>query len=330
MTVGEKIQLYRKKIGLSQEELGRKLLVSRQTVSLWEMDKTLPTIDNLLLLKEIFSVSVDDILGAKASEEEKARAPKESYTFQYAPSELEALFKKVSAPLVKHILVLSVLCVLLCLIPALLDKPNVLHGIVIGCNLLLVLLGIRSYFASKKVWKDRQNRITDSAYTYHVFENHFVINISRNNESVRTQKVCFEDVERKQIYGNFLFLQISGQYFILRQDALLPDSVFITGRIAPGNMTVRNKTAGILKIVSLLFVLSLCILLNILLGFIMFSGIEPSALKSSWLLYLCLPIPVASAAFGFYLKQKGYRYKLLVILGLCTAVLLCIFGSFSF
>ena len=62
MTVGEKIQFYRKKIGLSQEELGQKMFVSRQTVSLWEMDKTLPTIDNLIRLKEIFSISVDDIL----------------------------------------------------------------------------------------------------------------------------------------------------------------------------------------------------------------------------------------------------------------------------
>ena len=62
MTVGEKIQYYRKKIGLSQEELGQKMLLSRQTISLWEMDKTLPTVDNLLRLKEIFSVSVDELL----------------------------------------------------------------------------------------------------------------------------------------------------------------------------------------------------------------------------------------------------------------------------
>ena len=70
MTVGEKIQLYRKRNGLSQEELGQKLLVSRQTVSLWEMDKTLPTVDNLLRLKEIFSVSVDDILSEEPPREE--------------------------------------------------------------------------------------------------------------------------------------------------------------------------------------------------------------------------------------------------------------------
>ena len=41
MTVGENIQRYRKELGLSQEELGQKLFVSRQTVSLWEEDQAL-------------------------------------------------------------------------------------------------------------------------------------------------------------------------------------------------------------------------------------------------------------------------------------------------
>ena len=62
MTTGESIQKYRKEQGLSQEELGQKLMVSRQTVSLWETDQTVPTIDNLVRLKEIFNVSIDDLL----------------------------------------------------------------------------------------------------------------------------------------------------------------------------------------------------------------------------------------------------------------------------
>jgi transcriptional regulator with XRE-family HTH domain len=72
MTVGESICLHRKKHGLSQEELGKRLLVSRQTVSLWEKNKTLPTIDNLLRLKEIFGVSIDEILCAAECIENKS------------------------------------------------------------------------------------------------------------------------------------------------------------------------------------------------------------------------------------------------------------------
>lgn len=64
MTISEKIQRYRKSAGLSQEELAKSLLVSRQTISLWENGQTLPTIDNLIRLREIFGVSLDDMLCA--------------------------------------------------------------------------------------------------------------------------------------------------------------------------------------------------------------------------------------------------------------------------
>ena len=41
------------------------MCVTRQTVSLWETDQTLPTLDNLLRLKDIFGVSVDNILNSE-------------------------------------------------------------------------------------------------------------------------------------------------------------------------------------------------------------------------------------------------------------------------
>lgn len=62
MTLGERLQQLRKEKQMSQEELGNLLLVSRQTVSLWENNQTVPTVDNLIRLKEIFGVSIDSIL----------------------------------------------------------------------------------------------------------------------------------------------------------------------------------------------------------------------------------------------------------------------------
>ena len=71
MTIGESIMKRRKDLGLSQEELAGKLLVSRQTISLWEKDQTQPTIDNLMRLKEIFGVSIDKVLCADEEPETK-------------------------------------------------------------------------------------------------------------------------------------------------------------------------------------------------------------------------------------------------------------------
>lgn len=62
MTVGANILNLRRSKRMSQEELAEKMCVTRQTVSLWETDQTLPTLDNLVRLKDIFGVSVDKML----------------------------------------------------------------------------------------------------------------------------------------------------------------------------------------------------------------------------------------------------------------------------
>ncbi len=62
MTIGEKISTLRNSLGISQEALADKLMVSRQAVSKWEMDQTQPQIDNVLQLCELFSISTDELL----------------------------------------------------------------------------------------------------------------------------------------------------------------------------------------------------------------------------------------------------------------------------
>ena len=61
MTLGQRISLYRKKLNISQEELGARLGVSRQSVSKWETDQSVPDMNNLLALAREFSVSVAEL-----------------------------------------------------------------------------------------------------------------------------------------------------------------------------------------------------------------------------------------------------------------------------
>lgn len=62
MTIGEKITHLRIANKISQEQLAEKLGVSRQSVSKWEIDQSLPHIDKVLLICELFSVSADELL----------------------------------------------------------------------------------------------------------------------------------------------------------------------------------------------------------------------------------------------------------------------------
>ena len=59
------IQLYkiRLKNGWSQETLAEKLNTSRQTISKWESGLSKPTLDNLILMKNVLDVSYEELIG---------------------------------------------------------------------------------------------------------------------------------------------------------------------------------------------------------------------------------------------------------------------------
>jgi len=62
MSLGEKLLYLRKKAGLSQEDVAEKLSVSRQTVSKWETDQTVPELNKAKLLSQLYNVSYDYIV----------------------------------------------------------------------------------------------------------------------------------------------------------------------------------------------------------------------------------------------------------------------------
>lgn len=63
MKLGEKIFELRKKCGLSQEQLGEKINVTRQTISNWELGETAPNPEQLKLLSSSLNISIDELLG---------------------------------------------------------------------------------------------------------------------------------------------------------------------------------------------------------------------------------------------------------------------------
>ena len=58
----EKLIKLRKASGLSQEELGDKLNVARQTISKWELGETTPEMDKLEELSNLFEISIDELV----------------------------------------------------------------------------------------------------------------------------------------------------------------------------------------------------------------------------------------------------------------------------
>ena len=62
MKLGENILKLRKQNGLSQEQLGEQVGVTRQTISNWELNETTPNPEQLKLLSKALKVSIDELL----------------------------------------------------------------------------------------------------------------------------------------------------------------------------------------------------------------------------------------------------------------------------
>ena len=62
MELGKQIKIHRQEARLSQEELANRVYVSRQTISNWENDKSYPDVNSLVLLSEIFHISLDQLI----------------------------------------------------------------------------------------------------------------------------------------------------------------------------------------------------------------------------------------------------------------------------
>ena len=58
MELARQLRAKREERGLSQDEVSKAIFVSRQTISNWENDKTYPDVQSLLLLSQLFEVSI--------------------------------------------------------------------------------------------------------------------------------------------------------------------------------------------------------------------------------------------------------------------------------
>lgn len=71
MKLSEKIGMLRKKAGYSQEELAERLDISRQSVSKWELGDSVPELDKIVRMSELFGVTTDFLLKEEPETEEE-------------------------------------------------------------------------------------------------------------------------------------------------------------------------------------------------------------------------------------------------------------------
>ena len=86
MTLGKRIAQLRSQRGISQIELAEQLMVSRQAISKWETDGSVPELEKLIQLSNIFGVTLDELVKGEAQQPTSQPAPAPAPAAQPAPS----------------------------------------------------------------------------------------------------------------------------------------------------------------------------------------------------------------------------------------------------
>ena len=142
--IGERIYRLRSENNMSQGELAEKLDVSRQAVSKWENNISIPELDKIAAISELFGVTTDEII--------KGEAPKEDKKIHTSPimiehTQTENEFSKRKTLQILGIIFL-VLGILLAPLMALLAKD----WIFIALFILLAVNGVVLLVSKKRLW----------------------------------------------------------------------------------------------------------------------------------------------------------------------------------
>ena len=135
MSFADRLKDARRFCGLSQEELADKIFVTRQTISNWENEKNYPDIKSLVMLSNLFNISLDNLVKGDLEEMKK----------QIKESDIKEFYKQGT--------VLTVIMVLMMLLP--IPLVRLFNWIGFAIWVVLAMIGLWFAFKAEKWNKQR-------------------------------------------------------------------------------------------------------------------------------------------------------------------------------
>lgn len=313
MTIGEKIQYYRKQKGLSQEELGQLLTVSRQTVSQWETGQTSPTVDNLMRLKDVLGVSVDELLSSGDEVQEKAlqeNTPLERYETRMTGAEAKDLASRIAAPRKREWIqqiagfVINIVFAVLFL-GVVLEESTLLYFFVP----FLVVYEIYSIVDHRKYLVRLgalEKRFADTVMTISLYEDHLIVSERENGKEVAARLLQFGDLLTAADQNGFYVFYTENGPLRLRGSLVVPGSR-MDGLFR--EVCTRSDREYLDRKQHIFFLLSTLLSLISVYGICIFATYPYTIYPRPWVMALgALPgvaVTVGSLAWVLYRLKKG-------------------------
>lgn len=138
-SIGERIYELRKQNNLSQGDLAEKLDVSRQTVSKWENNSSLPELEKIISLSEIFSVTTDFIIKGTAVTTNQEEIATKEVSVKVEETEKIKSNKKLSGKTLAGLVLIVIGSILFAVFCFTAQVLAMLAAWIIGLGVLLIL-----------------------------------------------------------------------------------------------------------------------------------------------------------------------------------------------
>lgn len=354
MTLGEKLQQLRKEKQMSQEELGNLLLVSRQTVSLWENNQTVPTVDNLIRLREIFGVSIDSILTGEepaipvaAPEIQPAvaevppadyyyTAPIEKYFFSLYKKDLKYIYKISTMHLLKK-LVIWIFFVFFSIFVTFTDSSEEKNSyFVFFLAIIFFCMILVRYILGLVATKKNAELLLNRNYAYEMFRDYMLVRVFNAEDEIKTYKIYFNEFTKCWETPYCYFLELKNRTTFTIKKSVLPEYSplrYFCQQMKTDKTDLSSekitflKTAG--KALFICCFLSLFTAISMALDSMSESAESMmEAVDSLRIFHYFLPVPILSIIVGILLNKNKIRNIKNIVVGIIIGSYMLIFGFF--
>lgn len=350
MGLGEKINYYRKNKGISQENLAEILGVSRQSVSLWENNQTIPSMDKLFQLSRVLDISMDELVDRRKTKFDTDSKPLASATSSFDKDMIDETLKVSLKKFRISSIIFTILSIYL-LVIFIVDGESQTDAFVFIPILLLIIIAIRYFRFTSKVKGDAYKGIEidpDKVYFFDFYTDYVNISISSSKSESKIQ-IKYTDFNQVFETDNYYMLVYLNRYYSIKKVDIKGDEVFlksilkykmkkyqsIVEKIENKDITIPLKKISKIKLISTIsfvltiFTLPLALIIWALYSFSNDSYSSFAAFKDVWVFLLVLPLPIFSIMIGLYANKHGLKRTKNIVIGVIMSVLLVIYSSIS-
>lgn len=348
MKLGDRISKRRKEKGTSQEQLADIMNVSRQSVSLWENNQTIPTMDKLLQLSDVLGVSVNYLVGNELNFDEDVlpvTRAKTLFNMKLIEETLKTGLKKM-----------RILTIVLSAVLGFFTLVLLINGDSTKYADLVIIVVIESalvsrLFLTKKKLRDSAirdfQRDQNREYVFDFYNDY--VNISIKSQKTDSKiKLSYKEFSKVVESENYYFLVDNGKYYPVDKNSLQGNVDSLRSLLRSNANTyespvekIDNRTSGMplkklgkLKLLStLIFVLTFFTLPLAMIVVEIYSQFLPdysnlSSVENLWIMILVLPLPVASVITGLIMKKNAMKGTKNIVVGAIMGGLLVVYSSF--